>query len=54
MSNLVVVPSKKEDINSILNKDIKGLIIGVKNLSIYPLELDIDEIVSIADNTKKK
>lgn len=54
MSNLVVVPSKKEDINSILNKDIKGLIIGVKDLSIYPLELDIDEIISIADNTEKE
>lgn len=54
MSNLVIVPSKKEEIQSILNKDIKGLIIGVKNLSIYPLELDIEQIISIADNTDKE
>lgn len=54
MSNLVVVPSKKEEINIILNKDIKGLIIGVKNLSIYPLELEIEEIISIADTTDKE
>ena len=54
MSNLVIVPNKKEDINSILNKDIKSLIIGLKNLSTYPLELDIDEIISIADNTDKE
>ena len=42
MSNLVVIPGKMEDINKILNKDIKGIILGVKSLSIYPLELDID------------
>lgn len=54
MSNLVVIPNKKEEIEGILNKDIKGLIIGIKNLSIYPLELDIEEIISIADNTDKE
>ena len=54
MSNLIVVPNKKENINNILNKDIKGMIIGVKNLSIYPLELEIEEIISIADNTEKE
>jgi len=51
MSNLVVIPGKMEDINKILNKDIKGIILGVKSLSIYPLELDIDSIIDIKNNT---
>ena len=54
MSNLVVIPGNKEDINKILNKDIKGIILGVKSLSIYPLELDIDNIIDIKNNTDKK
>ena len=54
MSNLVVIPGKMEDINKILNKDIKGIILGVKSLSIYPLELDIDSIIGIKNNTDKK
>ena len=54
MSNLVVIPSNKEDINKILNKDIKGIILGIKSLSIYPLELDIDSIIEIKNNTDKK
>ena len=54
MSNLVVIPGKMEDINKILNKDIKGIILGVKSLSIYPLELDIDNIIDIKNNTDKK
>lgn len=54
MSNLVVVPNKKENIKDILNKDIHGLIIGVKDLSIYPLELDIEDIIDIAGNTDKE
>ena len=29
MSNLVVIPGKMEDINKILNKNIKGIILGV-------------------------
>ena len=53
MSNLVVIPGKMEDINKILNKDIKGIILGVKSLSIYPLELDIDSIIDIKNNTDK-
>lgn len=43
-----------EDINKILNKDIKGIILGVKSLSIYPLELDIDNIIDIKNNTDKR
>lgn len=54
MSNLVVIPGKMEDINKILNMDIKGIILGVKSLSIYPLELDIDSIIGIKNNTDKK
>ena len=54
MSNLVVIPGKMEDINKILNMDIKGIILGVKSLSIYPLELDIDNIIDIKNNTDKK
>ena len=54
MSNLVVIPGKMEDINKILNKDIKGIILGIKSLSIYPLELDIDSIIGIKNNTDKK
>ena len=53
MSNLVVIPGKMEDINKILNMDIKGIILGVKSLSIYPLELDIDNIIDIKNNTDK-
>lgn len=51
MSNLVVVANK--DIDKILEKDIKAVIIGVKNLSIYPFELDIESIINIANTTKK-
>lgn len=54
MSSYVVIPNKKEDIEGILNRNIKGLIIGVKDLSIYPLELSIEEIINIADNTDKE
>ena len=54
MSNFVVIPNKKENIESILNKNIKGIIIGVKNLSIYPLELSIEDIIDIANNTDKE
>ena len=45
MNNIIVVPNKKEDIDIILNKDIKGIIIGVKDLSIYNFELTIEEII---------
>ena len=54
MNNLVVIPGNKEDIDKILNKDIKGIILGIKSLSIYPLELDIDSIINIKNNTDKK
>lgn len=54
MSNLVVISNKRENIDIILKKDIKELIIGVKNLSIYPLELDIENIIDIANNTNKE
>lgn len=54
MSNLVVIPNKKENIKDILNKSINGLIIGVKGLSIYPLELEIEEIIEIARSTDKE
>lgn len=53
MSRLVVIPSRKEDIENILKKDIKELIIGVENLSIYPFKLPIEEIITIANNTDK-
>lgn len=54
MSNFVVIPNNKETIESILKKDIKGLIIGVTSLSIYPLELTIEEIITISENTDKE
>lgn len=54
MSSFVVIPNKREDIDILLNKNIKGLIIGVKGLSIYPLELDIEDIISIANSTDKE
>lgn len=54
MSKITVVPSKIEDINIILNKDIDSIILGVKDLSIYELELDIDSIINISNNTNKK
>ena len=54
MSKLMVIPNKKEDINIILNKDIEGIILGVKDLSIYELSLDIDDIIEIASTTDKK
>lgn len=54
MSKFVVIPSKREDVYILLNKDIKGLIIGVKDLSIYPFELDIEDIIEIAENTDKE
>ena len=48
MSKYAVIPSKREDINILIDKDIKSIIIGVKDLSIYPFELDIKEIIKIA------
>ena len=54
MSKLMVIPNKKEDINIILNKDIEGIILGVKDLSIYELSLDINSIIEIASTTDKK
>jgi len=50
----MVIPNKKEDINIILNKDIEGIILGVKDLSIYELSLDIDTIIKVANTTNKK
>ena len=47
MNNLTIIPNKKEDIDYIISKGIKRVIIGVKNLSIYNFELDIDEILKI-------
>jgi len=54
MSSFVVIPSKREDIDILLDKDIKGLIIGALDLSIYPFELDIEDIINIANNTDKE
>lgn len=54
MSNLTVIPYKKEDIDILLNKNIKSIIIGVKDLSIYPFELDIESIIDIAGSTDKE
>ena len=54
MNNIIVVPNKKEDIDIILNKDIKGIIIGVKDLSIYNFELTIEEIILLAQSVDKK
>lgn len=54
MSKYVVIPSKMDDINILLEKNIKGIIIGVKDLSIYPFELDIEDIINIANNTDKE
>ena len=50
MSNLVVIPNSRKDINNLANKNISELIIGVKNLSIYNLELDIDSILELSKN----
>ena len=43
MSNLVVIPGSNKDINTLINKNISQLIIGIKGLSIYDFELDIDK-----------
>ena len=51
MNNIYVIPDNYDDIDIILSKDIKGIILGVNNLSIYKLELDIDTIIDIAKNT---
>lgn len=53
MSKYVVIPGKREDVNVLLVKDIKSIIIGVKDLSIYPFELEVEEIIEIANNTNK-
>lgn len=54
MSNLIIVPNKKENISNILNKNIAGIILGVNNLSIYDLNLNTDEIIDIANSTSKR
>ena len=54
MSNLFIIPGEHTNIDSLLNKPITGLIIGVQDLSIYPLELTIDKIINLADKTTKK
>ena len=50
MSNLVVIPSSRNDIDLLLKKKISELIIGIKNLSIYAFELDIDSILELSKN----
>lgn len=54
MSKYIVVPDKKEDVDKLLDKDIYGLIIGVKNLSIYPFEMTIDDIINLSSRSQKK
>ena len=54
MSNIYVIPDNYDDIDKALSKDIKGIILGVKDLSIYKLELDIDNIIDMANNTSKE
>ena len=54
MSKFVVVPSNRDSIDNIIDKNIKGIIIGVKGLSIYPFELDIEDIIEIAKSTDKR
>mgnify|MGYP003293221792 CR=1 FL=1 len=54
MSNFAVVPNNKKDINLILDKDVKGVILGVSGLSIYPFELEVEDIIEIANNTDKE
>lgn len=54
MNNFVVIPGSSGQIKDVLNKDIFGIIIGVKNLSIYDCELEASEIINIASKTDKK
>lgn len=54
MSNLLVIPNRRSDISLLLSKDIRGILLGVKGLSIYPLELDIEDIIGIRDKVDKK
>lgn len=54
MSNYIVVPNSKENLDAIINKDVKGLIIGIESLSIYPFEMPVQEIISLAENTDKE
>lgn len=54
MSNFIVIPGSSKQISTILKKNINGIIIGVKNLSIYDCELEIDKIIDIANITDKK
>lgn len=51
MSNIVVIPGIKEDINILIKKNIKELIIGIKNLSIYNFELDIESIIKLKEES---
>lgn len=50
MSNIVVIPNSIGDINSIINNGIKKIIVGIKNLSIYSFELDIDNIIKLNED----
>ncbi len=54
MSSLIVVPNKKEELSSILSKDIKGVILGIDKLSIYDVNFTIEEAILLADSTNKE
>ncbi len=54
MSNLIVVPNKKEEVKNILQKDIKGIILGIENLSTYEACFTIEEAIEIAKETDKE
>lgn len=54
MSNFVVIPSSRDNLDVLLNKDIKGVIIGLYGLSIYPFEMSIEDIIDIANATDKE
>ncbi len=50
MNNLAIILGKEEDINLARTNGINELIIGVKDLSIYPYEMDIDDIIALSND----
>lgn len=55
MNNFIVAPTSITNIDKLLTKDIKAILIGVNNLSVTPnLKMDIDDIIKLVNNTDKE
>lgn len=55
INNFIVAPSSYDNLENLLNKNIKAILIGIDKLSVSPLfKMNIDDIIKLANNTDKE